>query len=310
MIISVSRRTDIPAFYADWFFNRLQEGFVCVRNPMNHRQVSRIVLSPDRVDGMVFWTKNPRPVLDRLSELARYPYYFQCTITPYGRDMEPFIPDKNRVVIPAFQELSRRIGPKRVIWRYDPVILTGKYTISYHIRVFTQMAARLSGYTQKCIISFADDYAHIRRPMAAIGQQPITREQMLLLAEHIAGIATRHHMTVETCAEQVDLGHLGISHGHCIDRRLLENISGYPLAVGKDPYQREACGCAASVDIGAYNTCPGGCRYCYAVKSPARAEQNRLLHDPHSPLLFGKLGPEDVVKDRQGGSDKISQLHF
>ena len=152
MIISASRRTDIPAYYPDWFYNRIRDGYVCVRNPMNFHQVSRISLSPDVVDGIVFWTKNPRPLMSRLEELRAYPFYFQFTLTPYGKDVEPGVPNKNDVILPAFQELSRQIGPERVIWRYDPILFTDRYTMDYHITFFSQLARRLEGYTRKCML--------------------------------------------------------------------------------------------------------------------------------------------------------------
>ena len=156
MIISASRRTDIPSHYADWFYNRIKEGYVCVRNPMNVHQISRIPLSPDVIDGIVFWTKNPRPMMDRLDLLRDYMYYFQFTINSYGQDIEANIPSKNDIIIPTFRELSDMIGCERVIWRYDPILLTKKYSIDYHIRYFEEIAKRLSGYTEKCIISLVD----------------------------------------------------------------------------------------------------------------------------------------------------------
>ena len=149
MIISASRRTDIPAYYSDWFCNRLREGFVCVRTPMNFHQVSRIALSSDVVDGIVFWTKDPRPLMPRLEELRAYPYYFQFTLTPYGKDMEPGLPDKGAVLLPAFQMLSDMIGPERVIWRYDPILLTARYTADFHITAFRQIVPFPVSWTVK-----------------------------------------------------------------------------------------------------------------------------------------------------------------
>ena len=174
MIISASRRTDIPAYYADWFCNRIREGYVCVRNPMNFHQVSRIDLSPDVVDGIVFWTKNPLPLMARLEELRGYTFYFQFTLTPYGKDVEPCVPSKNDVILPAFQELSRRVGPERVIWRYDPILFTNRYTMDYHITFFSQLARRLEGYTRKCIISFVDLYRNTQTNMKGLGFVPLT----------------------------------------------------------------------------------------------------------------------------------------
>ena len=179
MIISASRRTDIPAYYADWFYNRIREGFVCVRNPMNFHQVSRISLSPDVVDGIVFWTKNPLPLMSRLEELREYPFYFQFTLTPYGKDVEPGVPSKNDVILPAFQELSRRIGPERVIWRYDPILFTDRYTMDYHITFFSQLARRLESYTRKCIISFVDLYRNTQTNMNGLGFATLTEKEIV-----------------------------------------------------------------------------------------------------------------------------------
>lgn len=159
MILSVSRRTDIPNYYSDWFYNRIREGYVYVRNPMNPHQISRIVLSPEIVDCIVFWTKNPEPMFERLEELSAYPYYFQFTLTGYGKEIECNIPHKKEKMIPIFQRLSEKIGSNRVVWRYDPILFTPIYTPEYHIRAFRQIATALSGYTNHCVISFVDTYA-------------------------------------------------------------------------------------------------------------------------------------------------------
>lgn len=158
MILSVSRRTDIPAFYSDWFFNRIKEGYVCVRSPINAHQISRIELSPEAIDGIVFWTKNPLPMLSKLKEIADFPYYFQFTLNAYGRDIEPRVPSKSNVLISAFQQLSKRIGKERVLWRYDPIFFSEQYTMDYHCKYFRLLAERLEAYTQLCTISFLDEY--------------------------------------------------------------------------------------------------------------------------------------------------------
>ena len=182
MIISASRRTDIPAFYADWFFNRLEEGFTLTRNPMNFHQVSRIALSEDVVDGFVFWTKNPIPMADRLEQLGSIPFYFQFTLTPYGPDLEPGVPDKQAWMIPAFQQLARQIGPERLVWRYDPIVLTPAYTADFHLQAFRSMAQQLSGCTDTCVISFYDSYSHLNRTARELGMRPPTREEIRILA--------------------------------------------------------------------------------------------------------------------------------
>lgn len=171
MILSVSRRTDIPNYYPEWFFNRIKEGFVYVRNPMNPRQISRIDISPDVVDCIVFWTKNPEPMLERLNELSDYRYYFQFTLTGYGRDIEPGIPHKKEKMIPVFKDLADRIGKQRVIWRYDPIMFTSTYTPEYHLKAFEQIASALNGYTEKCVISFVDFYSKNKRNLEAWRRQ-------------------------------------------------------------------------------------------------------------------------------------------
>ncbi len=310
MIISASRRTDIPAYYPDWFCNRLREGFVCVRNPMNFHQVGRIALSLDVVDGIVFWTKDPRPLMPRLEELRAYPYYFQFTLTPYGKDIEPGLPDKDAALLPAFQALSRMIGPERVIWRYDPILLTARYTPDFHIAAFHQMAQRLEGYTHKCVISFVDLYRNTQTRMSGLGFAPLAETEIAELAPRLAEIAGRHRLVLETCAETIDLQRFGIAHGRCIDRRLLEQLAGCRLALERDRNQRPACGCMASIDIGMYDTCRHGCKYCYATHSPKTVARNAKAHDPLSPLLCGQLLPEDAVHERTVKSCREEQMRF
>lgn len=302
MIISASRRTDIPACFSQWFFRRLEEGFVCVRNPVNFHQVSRVSLSPEVVDGIVFWTKNPLPMLDSLQFLKDYPFYFQFTLTAYGQDLEPGVPSKNSTIVPAFQELSRRIGPERVIWRYDPILLTPKYTTDYHVRYFEELARRLSGYTTKCVISFVDLYRHLGQQFQSLGTAEIIE-----LAGRLSEIAQKYGLMMETCAESLDLSQFDIRHGHCVDAGLLEQLIGQPLSLSKDKNQRAACGCMASIDIGMYDTCANGCKYCYANHAPAAVSRNLKSHDPSSPLLCGRLTPEDIVMDRVVASCKEMQ---
>ncbi len=299
MIISASRRTDIPAFYSQWFLNRIREGFVLVRNPMNYHQISRIDLSPELIDGIVFWTKNPLPMLGRLNELTDYMYYFQFTVTPYDTDIEPWVPSKKEVILPAFRALSKAIGPERVIWRYDPILLNHRYTISRHIEAFSSMAQALHGYTQKCMISFVDSYRNTRRHKNTLSLEPIGPDEMAAIAQSFSSIAQKYHIALATCAEDADLTAWGISHGCCIDRTLFEKLLGRSLRLKKDPHQRGACGCAASVDIGVYNSCRHLCRYCYANYNEPLASQNASLHNPDAPLLIGTVRDGDRVYERK-----------
>lgn len=307
MIISASRRTDIPAWYSQWLVNRIQAGYVLVRNPMNPRQVSRVTLSPDVVDGMVFWTKNPEPMLARLDAFRDYPYYFQFTVTPYGRDIESGLPNKNDVVIPVFQRLADTIGPQRVVWRYDPILINEKYTVAVHLRAFESMAKKLHGYTRKCTFSFIDLYQKTLRNTAPLALRGVTETDMRVLAKGFADIAAFYHLALDTCAETIDLAEFGIGHASCIDKAILEELAGYPLAIPKDPNQRKECGCCASVDIGAYDTCANGCLYCYANSDPAAARRNRGSHRPTSPLLIGEVTERDVIRDRAAESCRRQQ---
>jgi len=310
MIISASRRTDIPSYYSEWFFNRLRTGYVYVRNPMNARQISQISLSPEVVDGIVFWTKNPLPMLDRLNELQNYMYYFQFTLTSYGKDVEQNIPGKGKIIVPAFQQLSDIIGPDRVIWRYDPIFLSETYTIDYHIRNFERLAKRLAPYTRKCTISFLDIYEKTKRNIAPVVPAAFSVEQQNQLAKHIAEIAHSHGLRMDTCAETIDLQQYGIEHARCIDGRLFEQLLHCPLQVEKDKNQRGACGCIEAVDIGAYNTCRNGCLYCYANYSEKAVASQSCKHNPDSPLLIGEVGPEDKIIPRKMISRKIDQICF
>lgn len=298
MIISASRRTDIPACYPDWFYQRIREGYVLTRNPVRFHQVSKVSLSPEMVDGIVFWTKNPAPMLNRLDELNAYACYFQFTLTSYGKDIEPGVPAKGSEVIPTFQRLSEQVGPERVIWRYDPILLNEKYTIDYHLEYFYEIARRLNGCTSKCVISFVDRYQNTQRNVELLGLLEIRNETKRLLAKSLSQTARSFGMSMDTCAEEIDLDAYGIGHSKCIDGNLLGKLRGYPLNVSKDKNQRPNCGCDASVDIGMYNTCKNGCKYCYANYSPGALSTASNNHDPLSPLLIGSIGDNDIIKER------------
>ena len=299
MILSVSRRTDIPAFYSGWFFNRIKAGFVYVRNPMNPHQISSVRLSPEVVDCIVFWTKNPENMLSRLDDLAGYAYYFQFTLTPYGQDLELLPGRQKEHLISVFRRLSEKIGRERVIWRYDPIIFTPEYTAPVHLHRFEQMAKALEGCTDKCVISCVDMYAKIRKNVERLGIYAPSRNELLSFARELAGIAGEHHMAMATCAEATDLKSCGISHNCCIDKALIERLTGCTLSVTKDKNQRPQCGCAPSIDIGTYNTCLNGCRYCYANFSQESVLKNHRQYDPDAPLLCGTVREGDQVKERE-----------
>lgn len=274
MILSVSRRTDIPSYWSDWFLRRLQEGYVCVRNPMNPHQISQIDLSPDVVDCIVFWSKNPSPLAKRLDELDGYQYYFQYTITGYGKDVESGLPDKKEVLIPVFQDISKKLGPKRVVWRYAPIFFSDRYTPEYHLHAFEEIARRLEGYAQRVVVSFVDLYAKIRKSIKGLHFWLSPSDAELLdFAGKLVRIANKYGFVVESCAEKIGLQTVGIQHGSCIDKALIEEIIGYNLTASKDKNQRAECGCFESIDIGTYNACHNGCKYCYATFNPMQVSQ-------------------------------------
>lgn len=300
MIISASRRTDIPARYSEWFFRRLSEGFVLVRNPMNHGQVSRVLLDSPHVDGFVFWTKNPVPMMGDLHLLEEWPYYFQFTLNSYGSDVEPGVPKKSSVLIPAFRELSRRIGPDRVVWRYNPVMLTGKYDAAWHLRYFRGIASRLSGSTNECAVSFIDMYTKTRRNTSNLGVRKESLAERIDLLGAFNEIAREYGIEVRACVEPEAAEATGVRPARCIDADRIGRVTGSVLKAPEDRNQgRAGCTCHMCIDIGAYDTCPNRCAYCYANVNPDKAASNAELHDPAAPLLAGTLGEGDAVKDRQ-----------
>ena len=310
MVLSVSRRSDIPNYYSDWFYNRIKEGFVYVRNPRNVHQVSKIKLSPETTDCIVFWTKNPEPMMDRLEELSAYPYYFQFTLTGYGKDIEPNIPHKKEKMIPIFQKLSDKIGKNNIIWRYDPILFTSTYTPEYHIKAFEQIAYALEGYTDTCVISFVDVYRKNKKNLMEVGICEEVQSMIIEVSQKMSKTAKAHGMKIGSCAEQMDLSQYGIEHNCCIDKKRIESMLGLSLIAGKDKNQRLECGCMESIEIGAYDTCRNGCKYCYANENQVSVQRNCSKYDVNSPLLCSSLTKEDTVKERNVSSLKKNQLEL
>ena len=307
MIISASRRTDIPAFYSEWLLTRLRAGFVHVRNPRNPRQTASVDLSPAVVDCIVFWTKNAGPMLDKLTAIEKmgYAYYFQYTLTPYDQRLEPGL--AKAAAIDSFKQLGDKIGRQRLIWRYDPVIINADCTVAYHLERFGALCAGLSAYTGTCVISFIDLYRKLRKRAAGMIDAAVSPPAMRRLVQGFAAIAGEYQLRLAACAEE-DFAAYGLAPAACIDRALIEQICGNPLQLKKASGQRANCRCAASIDIGAYDCCPHGCLYCYATTSRQTAEINRQRHDPASPLLIGYADGE--VKTRPVKSLKTAQLQL
>lgn len=299
MIISASRRTDIPSFYHRWFMNRIRDGFLLTRNPYNANQIRRISLLPEDVEAIVFWTRDPEKLLKHLPELSAYNYYFQYTITGYPKGLEKHLPSTYKS-IETFIRLSDLIGAERVIWRYDPILISDMSSIEEHKRKFSKIASLLSGKTKKVVISFADLYQKTEKNLNAISGLKYhdilnNKDELLDLCSYMVNVCKTHKLEIETCAEELDLLDLGIGHGKCIDDNLLNKVFNLDLSLKKDSGQRAECGCVKSVDIGQYNTCLHGCSYCYATYSEATVKKNKLKHDPNSPFLLG--GVEGVDKN-------------
>lgn len=295
MILSASRRTDIPAYYSEWLVNRLHAGYVLTRNPMNHTQVSKVILNPDIIDCIVFWTKDPLNMLDKLDTIDKlgYRYYFQFTLTPYDKSVEKRLRDKEEI-IKTFCQLSDRIGKDKVVWRYDPVILNGVFDFIFHKEQFTRLCSKLCRHTEQCIISFVDIYSKLRTDIL----REISMDERAELGRMISSTAKDFGITVKACCENSYLSEYGIEQASCIDKLLIERICGYSPDIKRDRNQRDSCRCFESIDIGAYNTCKNGCVYCYANYSLESVNKNYKRHNPEGELLIGQVRENDRITIR------------
>lgn len=311
MILNTGSRTDIPAYYSNWFYNRIREGFVLVRNPYYPEQISRYELDPKVVDGLVFCTKNPQPMLNGMEALDPFRQFWFVTITPYGREIEPYVPDREQVM-EAFCKLSEKVGKKAVSWRYDPVFISEKYSVEYHIRIFEEMAKKLAGATESCVISFIDLYAKTRKNFPQV--RKVTEREQRTLAKAFADTGKKYGMTIRSCAEGTWMEEFGIDVSGCMTKEILERALECNLKV---PARRSVraegentCNCLLGNDIGQYNTCGHGCLYCYANYDRKTVEQNMRLHDPDSALLTGQLAPGEVVHEAKQESWIDPQMRF
>ena len=296
MILNTGQRTDIPAFYAEWFANRLKAGFVLVRNPYNIQQVTQYLLDPEVVDCIGFCTKNPAPMLPYMELLKPYGQFWYVTITPYGKEIEPLVPDK-REVLKVFRRLSDQVGPDCMGWRYDPILINNEYTVERHLKAFSYMAKELAGYTRTAVISFIDLYQKTRRNFPEARSVP--EEDRLLLGKAMTEIAGEHGMTLRPCAEGTEMEQFGADCSGCMKISDYEKAVGKKLNVPKRKGARAECACYLACDIGAYNTCRHLCKYCYANAEPEKVMAQSRLHDPKSPFLIGGSRPEDVVHEAE-----------
>lgn len=309
MILHTGLRTDIPAFYSEWFVNRLRAGHVLVRNPYNPIQVTKYQITPDKVDLISFCTKNPAPMLPHMDELKEYGQYWYVTITPYGKEIEPHVPPKEKVM-EDFIRLSRAVGKQSVGWRYDPIFISDVYTVEKHLADFEQMAKTLSGYTETCVISFIDLYQKVLRNFPEVKSVP--KEDRLRLGKEFMKIGARYGIKIKACAEGRELELYGVDCDGCMTAELFEQAIGCGLNVpkSKEKGARAECACLLGSDIGAYNTCGHLCRYCYANYDAETVAGNMWRHDPKSPLLIGGLHEGDVVHEAKQESWRDGQMRL
>jgi hypothetical protein len=289
MIISASRRSDIPAFYTPWFISRLRAGWCSVPNPFYPSRVSKVSLKPEDVDVIVFWTRNALPLAPHLKELEErgYRFYFLYTLMDNPRAIDPACPPL-KSALKTFLTLAERIGPEKVIWRYDPIVITSVTDPDFHRRAFRRIAGELRGSTTRCIISNVQLYRKAEKRFREKGVELKTLQEEALgdLMGFMAGEAQERGMDIQGCAQKMELEGHGVGHGKCVDDEYIEKLFGIEVSRNKDRYQRKACGCVKSKDIGMYDTCLYGCLYCYATGSFEKADENYRRHDPDSPSLL------------------------
>ncbi len=295
MIIHTGNRTDIPAFYSRWFANRLKAGFVLVRNPYSPQSVTKFRLSPDVVDLIAFCTKNPAPMLPRMKLLKPYGQYWFVTITPYGKDIEPNVPEKT-TIMEDFKRLSEIVGLNSIGWRYDPIFVDENHSAEWHIETFEKMAQNLAGYTKTCVISFIDIYKKVERNFPSA--RAVGLADRLKIGKECIKIAGHYGMVVKPCAEGTELAAYGADCSGCMTAETFETALNARLIVPKGSgTQRKECACILGSDIGAYDTCGHLCRYCYANTNAALVKENMKKHNPNSPFLLGSLMNGDVIRD-------------
>lgn len=294
MIINTGGRTDTVQYFTKWLLKRFEEGYVYARNPLFPNKVTRYELTPDKVDGVQFCSKNYEPILAELPKIVRrFHTYFHYTITAYGKDVEPGVPSIEKSM-ETLKLLSAIVGKQRLAWRYDPVLLTEKYTIAYHLETFERMAKELAPYVDRCIFSFVEMYKKLEFNMPEL--ICLTEQDNNTLACGLGAIAEKYDLYIQSCGTNGDYSQYGIHASGCMTLDIMGKANGIVFRNLKHKGMRQGCHCIESRDIGAYDTCMNGCKYCYANKRPEKAFENFKYHDPDSPLLLGHLKETDIVQ--------------
>lgn len=291
MILNVSGRTDIVAFYTEWFMNRYKEGYVDVRNPFYLKKVSRIYFKD--VDAILFCTKNPIPILKYLKDIKK-PILFHITLTPYKKDIEPNLPPKGKI-IEAIKKISEIIGVDNLYVRYDPILINDKYTIDYHIKAFNNMCKLLKGYVKHIIVSFIDKYKNVQNNAEILNFKELSEEDYKKIGLNFSKITRENNMTVQTCCEDKNLVEYGFIKKDCLDFNLAYKLTH---KTNLKKWKERPCNCVEMVDIGVYNSCKHFCKYCYANYDEKQVINNYKCHNPNSSLLIGNLKDDDIIKVR------------
>lgn len=293
MIINTGSRTDTVQYYTNWLLKRFEDGFVYSRNPLFPNKVTKYELNPSVLDCVVFCSKNYEPILDRITEITgRFNTYFHYTITAYGKDIEPNVPNID-TSIETLIKLSNIVGQQRIAWRYDPILLTDKYTKEVHYKTFNYLAESLSPYVDRCIFSFVEMYKKLKTNMPEIIL--LSEEDKNEIAKNIGALAKKHNLAIQTCASIDNYEQYGIQKSGCMTSEILGNANNIIFKNVRHSGNRQGCNCIENRNIGDYDTCPNGCKYCYANKNPQIAKRNYLKHNPNDMMIIGNLKPTDEI---------------
>ena len=293
MILNTGSRTDIVQYFSDWLLKRFEEGVVYRRNPLYPCKVTRYELSPDKIDVVLFCSKNYKPILPRLHEITdKYNTYFYYTITAYGTDIEPGVPSIDESITTLI-ELSKIVGKNKVAWRYDPILFTEKYGIKQHSKTFEYIARKVAPYIDRCIFSFVGMYKQLYYNMPEI--IPMTENDKTNIVAVLGSVAKKYKIQIQTCATDVDYFIYGIKSSGCVTLDILGKANSIKFKKIKHKGMKKGCHCIVNRDIGAFETCQNGCRYCYANKHPEKSKENFKQHNPNANILIGEVKPTDEI---------------
>lgn len=306
MILMIDGRTDIIQYYSQWLENRFNEGFLYTRNPANPQTVQKIILDKEHIDAIMFTSKNFEPGLELIKKLDKqYPCLYHYTITGYDKDIEPGVPSIDES-INTLLNLCSIVGPEKIFWRYDPVLLTDKYTLDYHAEIFNYLCKKIGDNINRCIYSYVNIYNKVKRHMSEL--EVWTDDKKIKVAKVLGNIALKNNVYIQTCNCNLDLSEYGVGKSGCITKEIITNILGLNVKDLK-PNGALGCGhCYPVVNIGEYNTCLNKCKYCYASSDFDTCKKNYNKHNPYSPYLIGNGTAFDNIYERDAQSVKTSEL--